>query len=112
MFGMGWAEIAVIVIVALILFGPDRLPAMARQAGQFVRTMRQMANSAKADLGRELGQDFTDVQLRDLDPREVVKRNLLASPIGSDSNSPRSSTEPAAKLLRPGQIPPYDPEAT
>lgn len=105
---MGWAEIAVIAIVGLLVFGPDKLPGMARQAGQLIRTVRQMADNAKNDLGRELGQDFSDVDLRDLDPREVVRRNILDAPQDSTpATAPR-----ADRILRPGERPPFDPEAT
>lgn len=102
---MGWPEIAVIAIVGLLVFGPDKLPGMAKQAAQMVRTVRQMADNAKADLGRELGQDFSDLDLRDLDPREVVRRNLMDAP-----TTPRKPQQD--RILRPGERPPYDAEAT
>ncbi len=105
---MGWAEIAVIAIVGLLVFGPDKLPGMAKQAGQFVRTVRQMADNAKNDLGRELGQDFSEMDLRDLDPREVVRRNLLDAP---RETTPAASPR-ADRILRPGERPPFDAEAT
>jgi sec-independent protein translocase protein TatB len=105
MFGMGVPEIGVIVVVALLVFGPERLPDLARQAGRFVRTVRQMADTAKNDLGREIGQDLTNVNLRDLDPREIVRRNLL-----DDDTTPAAVRE--TRILRPGEKPPYDPEAT
>ncbi len=105
MLGMGWPEIGLLLVVGLLLFGPDKLPGMAKQAGQFVRTVRQMAENAKNDLGREMGQDFSELNLRDLDPREVVRRHVLDQP-----------GEPAPvrqdRILRPGEVPPHDDEAT
>lgn len=102
---MGWPEIGVIVVVGLLVFGPDRLPGMAKQAGSFVRTVRQMADNAKNDLGREMGQDLSGLDLRDLDPREVVRRGFLDEP------APRAN--PADdRILRPGERPPFDAEAT
>ena len=113
MFGMGWAEIAVIVIVGLLVFGPDKLPGMAKQAAGLVRTVRQMADNAKNDLGRELGQDFSNVDLSNLDPREVVRRNLLDTPSSSSpSSSAPSPTARSGRILRPGERPPFDTEAT
>ena len=109
MFGMGWAEILVIGVVGMLVFGPDKLPGMAKQAGQFVRTVKQMAENAKNDLGREMGQDFSDVDLRSLDPREIVRRNLLDSP--GPAQAP-AAPAPADRLLRPGERPPFDVEAT
>ncbi len=106
MFGMGLPEIAVIVVVALLVFGPEKLPEIAKQAGGFVRTLRQMADNAKNDLGREMGQDFSDLNLKDLDPREIVRRNFL----DDDDTTPAATKE--TRILRPGEKPPFDSEAT
>lgn len=105
MFGMGWPEMFVIAVVAMLVFGPDKLPELAKQAGGFIRTLRQMADNAKNDLGREIGQDFSDLNLRDLDPREIVRRNFL-----DDDTTPAATKE--TRILRPGETPPFDPEST
>ena len=105
MLGMGFPEIALILVVALLLFGPEKLPELAKQAGGFVRTLRQMADNAKNDLGREMGQDFSDLNLKDLDPREIVRRNFL-----DDDTTPAATRE--TRILRPGETPPFDPEST
>ena len=98
---MGWPEIAVILIVAMIVFGPERLPDLARQAARTIRTVKQMADNAKADLQREIGDDW-----RDLDPRASV-RELLEED-GGTTPSPVKET----RILRPGETPPFDDEAT
>lgn len=108
MFGMGAPEIGVIIVVALLVFGPDKLPDLARQAGSFVRTVRRMADTAKDDFGREIGHDFKDVNLRDLDPREVVRRSMFEDSPSSTKPSPVKET----RILRPGERPPFDTEAT
>jgi len=107
MFGIGWPEMFVIAVVAMLVFGPDKLPDLARQLGKFVRTVRQMAENAKDDLGRELGQDFSGMNLKDLDPREVVKRNFLDD---LDDTTPAAVKE--TRILRPGEPAPFDPEST
>lgn len=96
----------VIAMVAMLVFGPDKLPDLARQAGKFVRTVRQMAENAKDDLGREMGEDFSGINLKDLDPREIVRRNFL------DDLDEKPSAVKETRILRPGEIPPYDPEST
>ena len=108
MFGMGWPEIGLILVVALLLFGPEKLPELAKQAGGFVRTVRRMADNAKNDLGREMGEDFSDLNLRDLDPREIVRRNFLDDDPGDTTPAATKET----RILRPGERPPFDPEAT
>ena len=102
---MGVPEIAVIVVVALLVFGPEKLPEIAKQAGGFVRTLRQMADNAKNDLGREMGQDLSQLNLKDLDPREVVRRTFL-----DEDTTPAATKE--TRILRPGERPPFDIEAT
>jgi sec-independent protein translocase protein TatB len=101
---MGWPEIVMIGMVGVIVFGPDKLPDLAKQAGRFLRTVRRMAENAKNDLGREIGEDFSGLQLRDLDPREVVRKNFL----DADDSTPTSTS----RELRPDERPPFDPDAT
>lgn len=103
---MGWPEILMIGMVGVIVFGPDKLPDIARQAGRFIRTIRRMAENAKNDLGREIGEDFSGLQLRDLDPREVVRRNLL------DLADEPSGVTAAERELGQDERPPFDSDAT
>ena len=109
MFGIGVPEMLVIAMVAMMVFGPDKLPELARQFGGFVRTVRQMAENAKNDLGREMGEDFSGLSLKDLDPREVVRKNFLEDG-GFGDTTPAAVKE--TRILRPGEAPPYDPEST
>ncbi len=106
---MGWAEIGLILVVGLLVFGPDKLPGMARQAAQMVRTVRKMAENAKDDLGREMGQDFSEMSLRDLDPREVVRRHVLED---DERPAAKKAAPTPDRILRPGERPPFDDEAT
>lgn len=102
--GLGWMEIGTILVVAMLLFGPERLPSMARQAAQWVRIVRQMANDAKSELTKELGDDFADINLRDLDPRTVVRDTLWSDPTPPPVKK--------ARILRPDEVPPWDVDAT
>lgn len=112
MLGMGWPEIAVVLVVAMLVFGPDKLPDLARQAGRFIRTVRQMAENAKNDLGRELGEDFSDVDLRSLDPREVVRRTFLEDETPARTARAAAATAAVSPTLGAGERPPFDDEAT
>ena len=71
MFGIGPLELGVIAIVAVLVFGPDRLPEFARTAGRLLRQVRQMVNNAQNDLRNELGPEFADLDVRDLNPRKI-----------------------------------------
>ena len=53
--GMGWMEMAIIAIGALLIFGPDRLPEVAGQVGKFVRDIRKMTSELSGELERTAG---------------------------------------------------------
>ena len=76
MMGIGFAEFLVIGVVALVVFGPDRLPEFARQAGRMVRQVRQMSRQARDDIRTELGPEYADFELTDLDPRRAIRKHL------------------------------------
>src|SRR3712207_822621 len=101
----------VILVVALLAFGPDRLPDFARQAGRMVRQVRRFANSARDDIRAELGPEYADFQLNDLDPRKAIRKHILEAWDDEDDAVPAASTTLDAPLPY-GEIPPYDVDAT
>ena len=110
MFGMGWPEVAVILIVAIFVFGPEKLPQLAKQAGSFLRTARQMMDNAKKDLTSELGDEYAalkDLNLRDLNPKEFVRRQVVEA-----MESEPEKVAPGKRPLRRGERPPFDVDAT
>lgn len=114
MFGIGFGELVVIVFVAVLVFGPDRLPAFASQAGQLVRKLRQLANNARDELRSELGPDYADLELRDLDPRRIVRQHIaeVLAEDEDDDLAGRQRRRPGQKPLDQGERPPYDVDAT
>ena len=70
-------EFLLLLVLAVILFGPERLPDLARKAARVVRYIRTMAGSAQQQLSRELGPGFEDLDLRDLNPKTFVQKHLL-----------------------------------
>jgi sec-independent protein translocase protein TatB len=106
MFDVGLLELAVIALVAVFVFGPERLPVMAKQAGLMLRKARQMANTARDELRSELGPEYSDLELRDLDPRNIVRKHIIEA---MEDEEARPATQPE---LAEGQLPPYDVEAT
>jgi sec-independent protein translocase protein TatB len=57
MFDIGFAELLVIAVVALLVIGPERLPRVARTAGMWLGRARRFVSSVKADIDRELAAD-------------------------------------------------------
>jgi sec-independent protein translocase protein TatB len=111
MFGINFWEFLLLLMVALAVFGPDKLPDVARQAGRFVRTARTMLNNARSELNNELGSDFSDLDLRDLDPRKAVKKYVF-DVMDEDDESSSNGTGPGQQPLGVGERPPYDYDAT
>lgn len=54
MFDIGFTELLVIAVVALIVIGPERLPAVARTLGHLFGRMQRYVNDVKADIAREM----------------------------------------------------------
>ncbi|KRE92985.1 translocase [Nocardioides sp. Soil774] len=109
MFDVGLLELAVIALVAVVVLGPDRLPDLARQAAQLLHRARGLAHSARDELRSELGPEYSDLQLRDLDPRTIVRKHITEAMAEVDREQAR---ETAKAALPEGQVPPYDVEAT
>jgi sec-independent protein translocase protein TatB len=72
---LNWWEIAVLALVGLFVFGPERLPKVIGDAARMLRTVRTMARNATTELREELG---TDLELEDLNPKRFVRKHLLS----------------------------------
>jgi sec-independent protein translocase protein TatB len=108
MFGVGLPELAVIAFVAVLVFGPDKLPEFARQAGRMAKQMRKFAHEARDELREELGPEYADLELRDLDPRTIVRKHI-AEAMSEAMAEPAPVRVPALDV---DQTPPFDQEAT
>ncbi|GAA1535555.1 hypothetical protein GCM10009678_17530 [Actinomadura kijaniata] len=118
MFDVGIGEMAVLVVLALVIFG-ERLPQVAQQAGRTLRQIRQMANSAKADLQEGLGPEFKDFDVADLNPKRFVQKHLFEDDDDQRAAGVNGSVfddEPGYSAvgtdLEYGERPPFDNEAT
>jgi sec-independent protein translocase protein TatB len=77
MFNVGPMEFVVLALVAVIVLGPDRLPQFAKDAANLLRTLRELATGARTQLRDELGPEFADMDLRNLNPRTALQRAIL-----------------------------------
>jgi sec-independent protein translocase protein TatB len=113
-FDIGIGEVFVLLVVALLVFGPDRLPEMARQTAGFVRDLRTMVANARKDLSGsvgDLGIDKEDLKtLSDLrNPKSFVRSKVLDGlDLGLDDDgagSGRTNGTNGAKGTRPSTAP-------
>ena len=118
---LGWPEIGLLIVVALFVFGPERLPKMIGEAGRMLRALRTMANNAREDLKTELGPELGDLDLASLNPKTFIKKNLFdgqepAEALGLDTPLPpqraMAAEPPGQRPLAVGESAPYDVDAT
>jgi sec-independent protein translocase protein TatB len=70
-------EFVLLLVIAVILFGPERLPDLARKAARLLHYLRTIAGNAQQQLSKELGPEFNNVDFRDLNPKAFVQKHLL-----------------------------------
>lgn len=104
---LGWPEISVLVVLGLFVFGPERLPGMAAEAGRALRKVRLYAKGLTDDLKAELGPEVGDLDLASLNPKTFVRRHLL-----EDDDDPVAAAKPAYRPLAPSEPAPWDPDTT
>ncbi|WP_353810355.1 twin-arginine translocase TatA/TatE family subunit [Agromyces sp. SYSU T00194] len=102
MFGLTFEKLLIIGVIAVFLLGPDKLPMYAQKLGQFVRSMRDMANGAKSRMREEMGPEFDEVDWRKLDPRQYDPRRIVrdalndVDPFATQAPSPKQQAATAA----------------
>ncbi|THA80366.1 sec-independent translocase [Streptomyces sp. A0592] len=73
---IGALELVTIVILAILVFGPDKLPKVIQDVTGFIRKVRAFSDSAKHDIRSELGPDFKDFEFEDLNPKTFIRKQL------------------------------------
>lgn len=102
---LGFAELLLIGVVALLVFGPERLPELARNAGRMLHRFRTEASRSVQELKRAADIQDLDRELRG------VRRDLTG--IRSSLTSSITGSAAGATRVRPDDAPPpVDPEAT
>jgi len=77
-FDIGPLELVALVVLAVFVFGPDKLPKVIQDVMAFIRKVREFSDTAKEDIRRELGPEFKDFEFEDLNPKTFIKKNLMS----------------------------------
>jgi len=94
-FGVNGGELIVLILVALVILGPERLPQYAEQLAHLVKSARRFAKGAQAQMREELGPEFDDIDWQKLDPRQYDPRRIVRdalSDVWDDEPTPAKST--------------------
>jgi sec-independent protein translocase protein TatB len=105
---IGWGEMLVLVVVGLVILGPERLPGAIRWTSNALRQARDYLSGATSSLRDELGPEFDDLReplaelqkLRGMSPRAALTKHLLD---GDDSFL-------TGKFDKPAELPKETPE--
>ncbi len=76
-FGINAGEFVILAVLAVVFFGPERIPEVSRKAARIVHYLRNIANDATSQLKQELGPEYSDLTVADLNPKTFVKKHLL-----------------------------------
>lgn len=79
MLDIGPLELVALVVLAVLVFGPEKLPKVIRDVSQFIRKIREFSDSAKEDIRSELGPEFKDFEFEDLNPKTFVRKHVMDS---------------------------------
>ena len=103
MLGVGWTEMLVIGVIALIVIGPKELPAVMQKIGRFAGTVRRMGTDFQRELNKTTGLD----EVKNL-------RNAITQPLKQTSDAIRkefNATNATGKVEPSGALKPADPKA-
>ncbi|HET6922895.1 MAG TPA: twin-arginine translocase TatA/TatE family subunit [Anaeromyxobacteraceae bacterium] len=107
MFGLGFGEILIILVLALILLGPARLPEVAKQLGKGLRDFRKATDELKGQFEREMSLDDR--------PRPLIRPPTAAAPVPAPPPGPAPAATAEnvpgleAATAEPGQVSPEPP---
>lgn len=118
MLDINGGEFILLLVVAVLVIGPERLPKYAEQLGQWARQARGFVQDTKSRVDTELGDDLKDVDWAALDPRRYDPRRIVREALLDDppparpaSTRVRASAAPVAAAGASWQASTRDPAA-
>jgi sec-independent protein translocase protein TatB len=128
---IGWGEIVVLALAALFIFGPERLPDLAKDAAAGIKKIREAVTGIRAQVDETMGDDlaqFRDIDLRKYHPKTFIRDQLWGADEDADvpplrtgtavgsagllEKPPTTVTGPPQRSRDQGTPPPFDVDAT
>jgi sec-independent protein translocase protein TatB len=69
-------EVVALAVIAVFIFGPDKLPKMITEAMRFLRRIKEFSSSATQDIRNELGPGFEEFDFQDLNLKTFMRKQL------------------------------------
>ncbi|MDG5805411.1 sec-independent translocase [Streptomyces ossamyceticus] len=79
---IGALEVVTLVVLAVLVFGPEKLPKVIQDVTRTIRKIREFSDSAKQDIRNELGPEFKDFEFEDLNPKTFIRKQLDNDELG------------------------------
>lgn len=112
---IGWGEIVVLLLAALFIFGPERLPHLAKDAATGLRKVRTAVTGIRQQVHESLGDDMPelrDLDLRKYHPKTFIRQQLFEEGAATPPVRRSGATAVRARPRDSGTPPPFDPDAT
>ncbi len=114
-FGYDMEKFLLLLVVAALLIGPERLPRYAESLARFTKRSREWLAGARTRVKEEMGDDFDEVEWRKLDPRQYDPRRIIRDALLDDAPVPTVQAAAigaaATKTATTPLAPVFDPEA-
>ncbi|MFJ9537865.1 sec-independent translocase [Streptomyces sp. NPDC101225] len=79
---IGPLELVTLVVLGVLVFGPDKLPKFIQDVTRTIRKIREFSESAKQDIRSELGPEFKDFEFEDLNPKAFIRKQMDSDELG------------------------------
>ncbi|AZM60181.1 MULTISPECIES: sec-independent translocase [unclassified Streptomyces] len=79
---IGPLELVTLIVLAVLVFGPEKLPKVIQDVTRTIRKIRDFSESAKQDIRQELGPEFKDFDFEDLNPKTFIRKQLDNDDLG------------------------------
>lgn len=94
--GLTFEKIMLILVIAMFIVGPDKIPGYARKFGELVRNVKRMADGAKDRLKEEMGDEYSEVDWKQLDPRQYDPRRIIRDALLEDEREAQAKARQTA----------------